>query len=129
LVEKREYEYIRHGTQTLIANFEVATGKLLSPSIGATRTEDNFAQHIEQTIATDLQASWLFIVDQLNTHKSEALVRLVNQHAELKLDQAELGIKAESGILQNMKTRQDFLSDPSHRIRFVYSPKHASWLN
>ena len=42
LVERREFEYIRHGTQALIANFEIATGKLVSPSIGATRTEARF---------------------------------------------------------------------------------------
>jgi hypothetical protein len=129
LVEKREFEYIRHGTQTLIANFEVATGKLLSPSIGATRTEEDFADHIEKTLATDPKASWLFVVDQLNTHKSQALVLLVNEHCKLKLDELELGIKAKSGVLQSMKTRKAFLTDPSHRIRFIYTPKHASWLN
>jgi hypothetical protein len=129
LVERREFEYIRHGTQTLIANFEVATGKLLSPSIGATRTEADFAAHIEQTLQTDPKARWLFIVDQLNTHKSEALVRLVNKHCNLKLDPNELGVKGESGILQSLQTRKTFLSDPNHRIRFVYTPKHASWLN
>lgn len=129
LVERREFEYLRHGTQTLIANFEVATGKLLSPSVGATRTEEDFATHIEQTIATDPDASWLFIVDQLNTHKSEALVQLVDKHCELHLDKFELGVKGESGILQSMQTRKAFLTHPSHRIRFVYTPKHASWLN
>jgi transposase len=128
-IERREFEYIRHGTQTLIANFEVATGKLLIPSIGTTRTETDFASHIEQTITTDPQASWLFIVDQLNTHKSEALVQLVYKHCELGLDEAELGVKGKSGILESMKTRKAFLSDLSHRIRFVYTPKHASWLN
>lgn len=128
-VERREFEYIRHGTQTLIANFEVATGKLLCPSIGATRTETDFASHIEQTIKTDPQANWLFIVDGLNTHKSEALVHLVNKHCVLELDERELGIKGESGILQSMASRKVFLSDSRHRIRFIYTPKHASWLN
>ena len=28
-----------------------------------------------------------------------------------------------------MKTRADFLIDESHRVRFVYTPVHASWLN
>jgi hypothetical protein len=34
LVERQEHEYVRHGTQCLIANFEVATGKVITPSIG-----------------------------------------------------------------------------------------------
>ena len=78
-VERVEFEYIRHGTMSLIANWEVATGNVLTPSLGPTRKEADFVTHIDRTIATDPQAGWLFIVDQLNTHKSEALVRLVAQ--------------------------------------------------
>ena len=67
LIERVEHEYIRHGTLSLIANFEVATGQVLSPSIGPTRNEADFARHIETTINTDPQAEWVFIVDQLNS--------------------------------------------------------------
>jgi transposase len=126
LVERREFEYIRHGTQALIANFEIATGKLVSPSIGATRTEADFLAHISRTIAIDPNGVWVFIVDQLNTHKSESLVRLVAERCGIETD---LGIKDKSGILKSMPTRAAFLQDPSHRIRFVYTPKHTSWLN
>lgn len=128
-VERREFEYLRHGTQSLIANFEVATGQVITPSIGPTRTEEDFAAHVVRTINTDAQANWLFIVDRLNTHQSESLVRVVNKHCGLGLDFRELGVKGKSGILHSMETRRAFLSDPSHRIRFVYTPKHASWLN
>ena len=61
LVERREFEYIRHGTQSLIANFEVATGRIVMPSIGLTRTEDDFVAHIAGTIALDPQGEWRFI--------------------------------------------------------------------
>lgn len=125
-VERREFEYLRHGTQSLIANFEVATGQVITPSIGPTRTEEDFAAHVVRTINTDAQATWLFIVDRLNTHQSESLVRVVNKHCRLGLDFRELGVKGKSGILHSMETRRAFLSDPSHRIRFVYTPKQSA---
>ena len=125
-VERVEFEYRRHGTQSLIANLDVATGQIIAPSIGPTRTEADFAAHIAQTIQTDPEAPWLFVTDQLNTHQSETLVRLVAEQCGI---QEDLGIKGKSGHLATMKTRAAFLSDPSHRIRVVYTPKHSSWLN
>lgn len=126
LAELQEFEYIRHGTQSLIANLEVATGQVIVPSLGPTRTEVDFAKHINQTIETDPEQAWIFITDQLNIHQSESLVRLVVQRCQISID---LGAKQKSGILQSMKTRAAFLSDPTHRIRFFYVPKHTSWLN
>lgn len=125
-IERREFEYIRHGTLSLITNFEVATGQVIAPSIGPTRTEEDFAAHVVQTIDTDPQAVWVFLTDQLNIHQSEALVRLVATRCGVTDD---LGEKGKSGILQSLASRASFLSDPSHRIQFVYLPKHTSWLN
>jgi hypothetical protein len=68
-VERREFEYIRHGTQSLMVNFEVATGQIVSPAIGQTRTERDFVAHIARTVAIDPDGAWVFIVDQLNTHQ------------------------------------------------------------
>lgn len=126
LEERPEFEYIRHGTQCLIANFDVASGQVVSPSVGPTRTEEDFSAHIETTINTDPEVEWIFIADQLNTHKSEFLVRLVAKQCGIDED---LGVKGKSGVLESMATRAQFLTDPSHRIRFIYTPKHTSWLN
>jgi len=128
-VERQEFEYIRHGTQCLIVNFQVATGEIVAPSIGPTRTEEDFVNHIEQTIDTNPDGEWIFIVDQLNTHKSESLVNLVIERCGIDVDEGTLGVKGKSGILKSMATRKAFLEDESHRIRFVYTPKHTSWLN
>ncbi len=126
-VERQDNSYERHGTQCLIANLDVATGEILSPTIQETRTEEDFEKHIKKTIETDPEAKWVFVVDQLNTHKSESLVCLVATLCGLT--DIGLGIKGTSGILKNMETRKYFLTDPEHRIRFIYTPKHASWLN
>ena len=110
----------------LIANFEVATGRVITPSIGDTRTEADFVTHIRRTVETDPQGRWIFILDQLNTHQSAGLVEFVAQHCDLDVD---LGRKEKEGILKSMASRAAFLQDPAHRLRFVYTPKHCSWLN
>jgi transposase len=121
-----EFEYNRHGTLCLIGNLVVTTGELLRPTLGPTRTEADFARHIEQTVATDPAGTWVFIVDNLNIHCSESLVKLVAKACEISPD---LGQKEKRGILKSVASRQAFLSELSHRIRFVYLPKHSSWLN
>ncbi len=126
LVERHEHEYKRHGTRCLIANLEVATGRVIAPSIGPTRTNEDFASHVAQTIATDPDAGWIFVVDRLNIHQSEALVKLVAKECDIEL---ELDSKGSLKHMKAMASRRTFLQDPCHRIRFVYTPKHTSWLN
>jgi hypothetical protein len=123
---RHEFEYIRHGTLSAIVNLDIVSGQVIAPSLGPTRTEADFTAHIAQTIASDPQAVWVFITDQLNTHQSESLVHLVARHCAISDD---LGVKGESSVLQSKATRAAFLSDPTHRIQFVYVPKHTSWLN
>lgn len=125
-VARHEFEYVRHGTTTLIGNLDVVSGEMISPTIGPTRTEEDFVRHIEQTVATDPEGAWTFIVDGLNIHWSAGLVEWVAQRCE---PDRPLGKKGKAGVLHNQATRRAFLSDPSHRIRFVYLPKHSSWLN
>ena len=96
------------------------------PYDGPHPSEEEFANHLLQTVASDLEGEWIFIVDNLNTHQSESLVHLVAVLCDLDQD---LGKKGRRGILRSCATRADFLADSRHRIRFVYTPKRASWLN
>lgn len=126
-VERREFEYKRHGTISLIVNFNVATGEVDTPTCGPTRTAEDFARHIERTVKREPDVNrWHFIADNLNTHCSEALVRCVAEVSGIRND---LGVAGSHGVLQSMKTRAAFLSDPEHKVVFHYTPRHASWLN
>jgi transposase len=128
-VERREFEYIRHGTQCLIASFEVATGTILAPAVGDTRSEAAFVEHVRQVVAQAIDQSWVFILDGLNTHFSESLVHLVAELESGSGTPTELGVKGKTGILHNVESRRAYLASADHRVRFVYTPKHCSWLN
>ena len=126
-VERREFEYLRHGTSSFILSRDVATGLVLAPFAGPTRTEADFLAHMQAVVATDPTARrWHFVVDNLNTHCSASLVTWVAAESGIEED---LGKKGQRGILANVESRRAFLADPSHRIVFHYTPKHSSWLN
>jgi transposase len=127
-VLRREFEYLRHGTLSWFFNLDVVTGEVIESTFGPTRNEADCLAHLQRLIASDpTTTKWQILMDNLNTHQSESLVRWI---AEMEgISPEALGEKGKNGILQSMVTRATFLHDPTHKIVFSYTPKHASWMN
>lgn len=122
-----EHEYKRHGTLCLLGAWDVAKGEAFG-WCNPTRKEEDFVSFIEKCTSQYPEASRLHIVlDNLNTHQSEALVRWVA--AKVGTQEHILGTKGKSGILRNMETRADYLRSEKHPVVFHYTPKHCSWMN
>lgn len=118
--EKREHEYIRHGTRTLIASFCVPTGEVVW-DLGPRRTNLDFRHHIWRVAHHYRQFEKLhWVVDRLNTHSSLDLCQIVAYLCELPFEPEKLSNQAE---------RRAFLSDPEHKHVFHFLPRHGSWLN
>jgi len=127
-VLRREVEYIRHGTLSWFINFDVATGQVIIPSWGTTRSEEDALAHLQRLIASDPFAKkWHIILDNLNIHQSAALVRWIAEQEGIAAE--TLGVKGKSGILRSMESRAAFLHNHTHHVVFYYTPKHASWMN
>jgi hypothetical protein len=118
--EKREQDYIRHGTRVLIASFVVPTGEVVW-DLGETRTSDDFAAHLLHVV--ERFADWpriTWVVDNLNTHWSLQACEIL---AALN------GRPFVPRALQRGRQRKAFLTDRDYPHRFVFTPKHGSWLN
>ena len=126
--KRLDHEYIRNGTVCLTAAFSVNKGSVPYSVVDYTRKADDFRDFIKTIVDSELDSkkSVIFVADQLNTHKSEELVRYL---AEINNYTEELGVKGKCGILKSMKTRMEFLENNNHRVRFQFTPKHCSWMN
>ena len=118
--EKREHEYIRHGVRALIASFVVPTGEAVA-DVSITRTSVDFAAHLRRVAEhfPDM-ARFDWVLDNLNTHWSLDVCRVIAELSDIPFVEAEL----RRGV-----QRRAFLTDATHRHVFHFTPKHGSWLN
>ena len=101
--EKYDYEYKRKGTCNIFVAVVPKGGKRVV-KVTATRTKEDFANFVEYLLTRHFsEADYIqLVVDNLNTH-------------------------FESSFYETMdKRKADRLLK---RIKFIYTPKHASWLN
>jgi transposase len=118
--ERREHEYIRHGTRVLINTLAVATGQI-AWTIGSTRKAPDFVAHLQQAYQRlPRMTRYDWVMDNLNTHWSLDVCRLVARWCKVPFEPSKL---------KKGPQRRAFLSDPSHPHVFHFTPKHGSWLN
>ena len=127
-VERRAVGDVRPGTRAFILGRDIATGRILAPHAGPTRTEADFLAHLHAVVATDPTATrWHGVADTLDPHRSASLVRRVA--ARSGLGARDLGVKGKAGSLASRHSRAAFLGDPSHRVVSPSTPAHGPWLN
>jgi hypothetical protein len=119
-IEKREFEYIRHGTRALLTTFCVPTGRVVW-DLGRTRTSTDWVRHLDHVAAQfPLMKRFDWVVDNLNTHWSLDVCRWVADRG---------GMPCDGKALQTGRQRREFLRDPGHKHVFHFTPTHGSWLN
>ena len=123
---RMDFNYVRHDTTSLIGFFNVQSGQIFEPFLNRTRTDEDFVEALSRVVNANPDKKHAIVLDNLNTHRSEALVRYVAGKIGFTGD---LGKKGKYGILKSLESRTAFLSDESHAIRFYYVPIHCSWMN
>ena len=118
--ERREHEYIRHGTRALIGSFVVPTGQVVW-DLGMTRTSEDFAAHLAHVVdELPKMERYDWVLDNLNTHWSLDVCETIGRLCDLPVDPKSL---------KRGEQRRAFLTDPDHKHVFHFTPKHGSWLN
>lgn len=124
---RQEYGYSRHGSTILRAATDISTGKVIHYEFGQTNKEPDYLSFVQQVVKQCPQdASIIMVHDNYSTHKSASLTKWI---AQQEGDTQNLGAKRSTGILKSTKSRQVYLENSKHRIRFFFTPKHCSWLN
>jgi transposase len=78
--ERREFEYVRHGTASLIAALDVATGKVAATDV-ARNDSVHFIGFLEQIDASiDPELAIHVVIDNTSSHRSNATKKWFSEH-------------------------------------------------
>lgn len=79
-VERRSHDYTRHGTLSLFAALDVATGKVIGKCFARHRSREflKFLREIEANVPTDLDVH--LVMDNYGTHRTPAIRRWLAKH-------------------------------------------------
>lgn len=85
LPETRTHDYVRHGTTTLFAALDVATGKVIGKLKRRHRSEDfiSFLRHIDTVVPADLDVH--LVLDNYGTHKTAKVKNWLLRHPRFTL--------------------------------------------
>jgi hypothetical protein len=118
--ERRDPEYLRHGTRCLLATLVVPTGQVIG-SVTAHRAPWDFVRHIRDVVVRfpDVRR-FHWVMDNLNTHSTFELCQYLGRLS---------GVWETRPKLRTGAQRRSFLADPRHRHVVPFTPTHGSWLN
>jgi transposase len=125
-------EYVRHGTQTLIAALEIATGEVLG-HVRNRRTSVNFLRFMNDVVSAYPDRELHVVIDNLNIHKNQAAQRWLRRHPRVhfhytpthaswvNLIECFFSILAKQGLAHSVQHSKQDLKQLLHRFLANYN--------
>ena len=125
-------EYVRHGTQTMIAALEIATGKVVA-HVRNRRTSVNFLRFMNEVVRTYPNRELHVVVDNLNIHKNDAARRWLGRHPQVQfhytpthaswvnLIECFFSILSKQGLAHSVQYSKQDLKELLHRFLANYN--------
>jgi len=85
--ERRTHDYVRHGTTSLFAALDTATGAVIGKCLRRHRHQEflHFLRHLDATVVRAEGTTIHLVLDNYGTHKTPAVQRWFARHPEYRL--------------------------------------------
>jgi len=86
-VERRTHDYVRHGTTSLFAALDVATGRVIGKCSSRHRQQEflKFLKHVDASLTKATGVTVHLVLDNYGTHKTPSVKRWLLKHPEYHL--------------------------------------------